>query len=97
VPNYVHNYYHQLAGLKYAISPTEPPDTETIATEKEQVIKNFSDLNIGYIVVHPEYYVSLEYNKHKELINTLAYFDKIFGSHYPEGNLLIYDIRSDIR
>ena len=96
VPNYVHNYYHQLAGLKYAISPTEPPDTD-IATEKEQVIKNFSDLKIGYIVIHPEYYVSLEYNKHKELINTLTYFDKIFGSHHPEENLLIYDIRSYIR
>jgi hypothetical protein len=97
VPNDIHNYYHQLVGLKYAISPSEPMDVKAISLEKDQVRKNFSDLKIGYIIIHPEYYVSLEYNKHKELVNTLAYFDAIFGSHYTEENLLIYDIRSYIR
>lgn len=97
VPNYVHNYYYQLVGLKYAISPSEPLDAKAIILEKDQVRKNFSDLRIGYIIIHPEYYVSLEYNKHKELVNTLAYFDEIFGRHYSEGNLIIYDIRSYIR
>lgn len=97
VPNYIYNYYHQLTGLKYAISPSESMDIETITLEKDQVRKNFSDLRIGYIIIHPEYYVSLEYNKHKELVNTLAYFDEIFGKHYSEGNLLIYNIKSNIR
>ncbi|MFA5109579.1 MAG: hypothetical protein WC458_03475 [Patescibacteria group bacterium] len=96
VPNYVHNYYHQLTGLQSAISPSEPMNTKTISLEKAQVKKNFSDLKIGYIIIHPEYYVSLGYNKHKELVNTLAYFDEIFGGHYSEGNLLIYNIKSYI-
>lgn len=97
VPNYINNYYHQLPGLRYAISPSEPTDIGIVFLEKDRVRKIFSDLRIGYIIIHPEYYVSLEYNKHKELINTLAYFDAIFGGHYAEGNLLIYDVRSYIR
>lgn len=97
VPNYVHNYYHKLVGLRYAISPSDSMDSAAIALEKDRVREIFSDLKIGYIVIHPEYYVSLEYNKHKELVNTLAYFDEIFGRHYAEESLLIYDIRLNIK
>jgi hypothetical protein len=93
VPNYIFNYYKGLAGLKYAISPDKLENIEINSAEIDLVRKTFFDLKIGYIIIHPEYYVSLKYNRHKELAATLAYFDKIFGKHSDVNNMFIYDLK----
>ncbi len=97
VPNRVYNEYQKTPGLSYLIDPSEYDYTSEKKNNLETTIvkKTFSDLKIKYIIIHPEYYVNLNYNKHVQLTNTLNYLTKIFGANFTEDNLIIYNLKDE--
>ena len=88
MPNEYYNFYSRITGLDFLINPQNSLDKEMIDEIKNNVIANFSKLNIKYIIIHPEYY------NHNQLRNTISFLSNIFEQE-PQliNNMLIYKIK----
>lgn len=87
VPNEYYTFFQSLTGLDYLIDPMAPAGQKKINMERQKIIKNFKNLKIKYVIIHPEYY------NHFQLRNTLDFLNEIYKTE-PElqDGLLIYNL-----
>jgi len=88
VPDTYYSFYASIGGLNYLIAPDKAlPETIAVSLAA-QAKKNFTTLNVKYIIVHPEYY------SHEQLTHTITFLNQTYGQEpvFKEG-MLIYDLR----
>jgi hypothetical protein len=87
VPDSYYNFYNGSVGLNRLLNPFKKPEAQEIVPVKENIRSDFAKLNIGYIIIHPEYY------NHQTLRNSVDYLNLVYDRK-PEliDNLLVYKI-----